>query len=290
MNRILFGDNQFFGVNHVSDEKSRAQAIKFKEDKTILKTLDIAMDEGISTFMCTTHDRIGNVCNLIRQTPEKYAGFSIYPCMPYAHKYANAVTELGIVGTLKEYVPGNFFGSLFKGGIAFVSKDYMSMMELLIDAEMKMFKGINTPVIFIQNVLTDLLMGLGMKDVLKAYHDYIIKKYNAEPGYITMNMPKLLDMLESVGIKNPIICSSINIDGFRMSGGKALYEQTLKTRQVRAIAMQVLSGGATPVKDAIQYVCSLPNIESILFGASSRGNIHETASLIQQYDKQNQLN
>ncbi len=286
MNRILFGDNQFFGVNHVSDEKSRAQAIKFKEDKTILKTLDIAIDEGIGTFMCTTHDRIGNVCNLIRQTPEKYVNFSIYPCMPYAHKYANAVTELGIVGTLKEYVPGNFFGSLFKGGIAFVSKDYMSMMELLIDAEMKMFKGINTPVVFIQNVLTDLLMGLGMKDVLKAYHDYIIKKYNAEPGYITMNMPKLLDMLESVGIKNPIICSSINVDGFRMSGGKALYEQTLKAKQVRAIAMQVLSGGATPVKDAIQYVCSLPNIESILFGASSRGNIHETVSLIQQFDKQ----
>ena len=289
MERILFGDNQFFGVNHVSDEKSRAQAIKFKEDKTILKTLDIAIDEGINTFMCTTHDRIGNVCNLIRQTPEKYTGFNIYPCMPYAHKYANAVTELGIVGTLKEYVPGNFFGSLFKGGIAFVSKDYMSMMELLIDAEMKMFKGINTPVVFIQNVLTDLLMGLGMKDVLKAYHDYIIKKYNAEPGYITMNMPKLLDMLESVGIQNPIICSSINIDGFRMSGGKLLYEQTLKTRQVRAIAMQVLSGGATPVKEAIQYVCSLPNIESILFGASSRGNIHETASLIHQFDKQKQL-
>lgn len=286
MERILFGDNQFFGVNHVSDEKSRAQMMKFKEDKTILKTIDIAIDEGVNTFMCTTHDRISNICDLIRQNQSNYSNFKIYPCMPYAHKYANAVTELGIVGTLKEYVPGNFFGSLFKGGLAFVSKDYMSMMELLIDAEMKMFKGIDTPVIFIQNVLTDLIMGLGMKDVLKSYHEYIIKKYNAEPGYITMNMPMLLDTLESVGIKNPIICSSINIDGFRMSGGKALYEHTLKTKQVRGIAMQVLSGGATPVKQAIEYVCSLPNVESILFGASSRGNIHETVSLIKQFDEQ----
>lgn len=285
MDRILFGDNQFFGVNHVSDEKSRAQMMKFKEDKTILKTIDIAIEEGVNTFMCTTHDRIGNICDLIRQKPEQYKNFNIYPCMPYAHKYANAVTELGIVGTLKEYVPGNFFGSLFKGGIAFVSKDYMSMMELLIDAEMKMFKGINTPVIFIQNVLTDLLMGLGMKDVLKSYHEYIIKKHNAEPAYITMNMPMLLDMLESVGIKNPIICSSINIDGFRMSGGKALYEHTLKTRQVRAIAMQVLSGGATPVKQAIEYVATLPNVESILFGASSKQNIAQTISYIHEFDK-----
>lgn len=290
MERILFGDNQFFGVNHVSDEKSRAQAMKFKEDKTILKTIDIAIEEGVNTFMCTTHDRIANVCDLMREHPEKYKNFSIYPCMPYAHKYANAVTELGIVGTLKQYVPGNFFGSLFKGGMAFVSKDYMKMMELLIDAEMKMFKGIDVPVIFIQNVLTDLLMGLGMKDILKEYHEYIIKKHNAEPGYITMNMPRLLDLLESVGIKNPIICSSINKDGFRMSGGKDLYEHTLKTRQVRAIAMQVLSGGATPAREAIEYVCGLPNIESILFGASSRGNIHETVSLIHHFDQQNKIN
>ena len=285
MDRILFGDNQFFAVNHISDEKSRAQAIKFKEDKTILDTIDIARDLGVDTFMCTTHDRIINICEMIRQDPEKYKNFSIYPCMPYAHKYANAVTELGILGTIKQYVPGNFFGSIFKGGMAVVSKDYISIMELMIDAEMKMFKKINTPVIFLQNVITDLLLGLGMKDILKAFHDYVKKKYNAEPAFITMNMPKLLDVLESVGIQNPIICSSINKAGFRMSGGMEIYEKTLKTSHLRAIAMQVLGGGAIPAKESIEYICSLPNVESILFGASSRQNISQTVSLIHEYDK-----
>ena len=284
MDRILFGDNQFFGVNHVSDEKSRAQAIKFKEDISILKTIDIAIGEGVETFMCTTHDRMVQICTLIKKDATKYHNFNIYPCLPYAHKYANALTELGVIGTLKQYVPGNFFGSLFKGGLAFVSKDYISMMQLMIDAEMKIFNGISTPVIFLQNVITDLLLGLGMKDLLKAYYDYASKKYNAQPGFITMNMPKLLNVLETVGIHNPIICTSINIDGFRMSGGKELYEHTLETKAVRAIAMQVLSGGVTPPKQAIEYVCSLPNIESILFGASSRGNIQETVSLIRHYD------
>src|SRR6185503_18300477 len=195
MERILFGDNQFFAVNHISDEKSRAQSIKFKDDQAIIKTLYDARDAGINTFMCTTHDRILNICNIIRANPEKYKDYQIFPCMPYAHKYANAVTELGIVGTLKQYVPGNFFGSLFKGGVAYLSKDYMSIMELLIDSEMKMFKGIDTPVIFLQNVVTDLLLGLGMKDIVKGYYDHVKKKYKAEPGFITMNMPKLLDML-----------------------------------------------------------------------------------------------
>jgi hypothetical protein len=286
MDRILFGDNQFFAVNHISDEKSRAQAIKFKNDSAIIKTLDYAIDAGINTFMCTTHDRISNICDIIRQNPEKYKDFSIYPCMPYAHKYANAVTELGIVGTLKEYVPGNFFGSLFKGGVAYLSKDFLSIMELLIDAEMKMFKGIKTPVVFLQNVMTDLLLGLGMTDVLKAFHDYVKKKYNAEPGFITMNLPKLLSVLNEAGIENPVICASINKAGFRMSGGREVYEELLRTKKVRVVAMQVLAGGAISAREALQYVCSLPNIESILFGASSQGNIEETASLIRQYDQQ----
>jgi hypothetical protein len=148
---------------------------------------------------------------------------------------------------------------------------------------MKMFKGISTPVIFLQNVITDLLLGLGMKDILKAFKEYVEKKYNAEAGFITMNMPKLLTTLESVGVTNPIICTSINKAGFRMSGGREKYEEVLRTGKVRAIAMQVLGGGAIPAKEAIQYVCSLPNIESVLFGASSKTNIDETASLINKY-------
>ena len=74
-----------------------------------------------------------------------------------------------------------------------------------------------------------------------------------------------------------------------MSGGIEEYEKTLATKRVRIIAMQVLAAGAIPPREAIEYVCSLPNIESILFGASSKGNIEETASLIRQYDKELQL-
>ena len=75
MERIFFGDNQFFAVNHISDEKSRAQSIKFKEDQAITKNIDYAIEAGINTFMCTTHDRIANICDFIRENPDKYQKF-----------------------------------------------------------------------------------------------------------------------------------------------------------------------------------------------------------------------
>ena len=283
MDKVLLGDNQFFAVNHLSDEKSRAQAIRFKDDSAIIRVLDQAIELGISTFMCTTHDRIANICDHMRTNPDKYRGFKIYPGMPYAHKYANAVTELGIIGTIKQYVPGNIFSTFAKGGMAYLSKDFLKLMEILIDAEMKMFKGISTPVIFIQNVIVDMILGLKAYDAFRAFDDYIRKKYNAEPGYITMNMPALLDALNSIGIKNPIICTSINKIGFRMSGSIEIYEKYLREKEFRPIAMQVLAAGALKPREAIEYLGNFPKIESVLFGASSKEHIRETKELIEKY-------
>jgi hypothetical protein len=282
MQRILFGDNQFFGVNHMSEEKARAQAMRFQHTPAIIEVLDAAYAEGIRVFMCTTHERVAEVCDHVRAHPERYQGFEFYPCMPYAHKYANAVTEHGMFEALKRFLPDDgAMGALLKGGMSAARKDIDGIGQLLIDAEMKMFAGLPTPVIFLQNVVTDLLLGLGFKHAFKVFADHVKARYDAEPGFITMNTPMLLDVLDELGIDNPIICSNINKIGFRMCGGIELYEKTIATRRFRPVAMSVLASGAISPREAIEYVCGQPQIEAIVFGASSRGNIRQTRELIE---------
>ena len=46
MDRILFGDNQFFGINHMSDEHARAQSMQFQSNEAILAMLDGVLEEG----------------------------------------------------------------------------------------------------------------------------------------------------------------------------------------------------------------------------------------------------
>ena len=286
MDRVLFGDNQFFGVNHMSEEKARAQAMRFQDLQAVIDVLDAAYQEGIRTFMCTTHDRVAEICDYFRANRDKYPDYQFYPCMPYAHKYANAATEHGMVGALRKFLPEDgAISAMFRGGVALASKDIEVILQLLVDAEMKMFDGLPTPVIFMQNVITDLLLGLGMKDALRIFAEHVRKRYNAEPGFITMNMPKLLDVLEEVGVDNPIVCANINKIGFRMCGGIETYEKTIATRRFRPIAMSVLASGALSPREAVQYVCDQPKIESIVFGASSRGNIRQTKSLIDELTK-----
>jgi hypothetical protein len=283
MDRVLFGDNQFFGVNHMSEEKARAQSMRFQDLQAIIDVLDAAYQEGIRTFMCTTHDRVADICDHFRANAAKYPDYRFYPCMPYAHKYANAVTEHGMIEALRMFLPQDgAVGAMLKGGVALANKDIEAIMQLLIDAEMKMFHGLATPVVFMQNVITDLLLGLGMKQTLRIFHDHVRSKYNAEPGYITMNVPLLLDVLDELGIVNPIVCANINKIGFRMSGGIAAYEQAIAQRRFRPVAMSVLASGAIAPREAIEYVCAQPRIESIVFGASGRGNIRQTKALIDE--------
>jgi hypothetical protein len=47
--------------------------------------------------------------------------------------------------------------------------------------------------------------------------------------------------------------------------------------------MQVLATGFLRPKEAIEYLGHFPKIESVLFGASSKGHIQETKELIEQY-------
>jgi len=284
MERLLFGDNQFFGVNHMSEEKARAQMMRFQDLEAIIGVLDNAYDTGVTSFMCTTHDRIAMVCDHMRSNPQRYKDFQFLPCMPYAHKYANAVTEDGMVGALKRFLPEEgIVNAALRGGMSLARKDIEGITTLLVDAEMKMFAGLNTPVIFLQNVVVDLLLGLDFKAAFRIFADHIKSRYNAEPGFITMNMPKLLDALEEVGIENPIVCSNINKIGFRMCGGFEAYERALDEKKFRAIAMSVFASGAIPAREAIEWVCKQPNIQAIVFGASSKTNIQNTKSLVEEF-------
>ena len=283
MNRIIFGDNQFFGVNHMSEEKARQQAMRFQDVSAVIRVLDDAYAEGIKTFMCTTHERMAKVCEHFRINRHRYPDYEFYPCLPYAHKYANAAAELGVLGAIRSFLPNeNALGALLQGGVSLATKDVEGLANLLLDAELKMFAGLDAPVIFLQNVATDFLLGLGFNEAFRIFADAVRDRYGAEPGFITMNAPLLFKTLDKMGIRNPIICTNINKVGFRMCGGMQAYEELINQGRCRLIAMSVLASGALPPGEALEYVCKYPQIESIVFGASSRRNIAQTKQLIDQ--------
>lgn len=283
MDKIIFGDNQFFGVNHMSEQTSIKQSQKFKSADDIFKTLEYVNDIGIKSFMFTTHDQLEPVLERIKND-SRFKDFKLIPCMPYAHKYGNAMVELGIFEAINKFTPGNKLMAGLKGVGSLITSDPVPIMELLVDSEMKLLKGMNVEAIFLQNIVTDLLIGLGLTNVLYEFSRYTEKKYGVKAGFFTMNHVKLHNILvNELGMVNPMICSDINKIGFRMNPSQKEVEEVLDKHDSYNIAMSILASGAIRASDAVEYIASLKGVDSILFGASSPAHILETKELIESY-------
>ncbi len=288
MDRVILGDNQFFGINHMSEEKAQAQAERFKDTGTILRVVDAAYACGIHAFMFNTHDRVAEICDHFRAHPAKYSDLRLYPSLPYAHKYANAVNDKGMIGALNEFLfSGRTLGqavtTLVRGARTVMNRDLVDVMRLLVDGELRMFRGLNMRAVFLQNIVTDLLLGLGAKEVFVQFAAFIREQYNVEPAFNTMNMPRLVDFLLECGIENPIVCASINKIGYLMHPDRRSYEETIRTRRFRPMAMSILASGGVSPEEAVAYVAGLREVRSVVFGASSPSHIAETKRLIDRY-------
>ena len=164
-----------------------------------------------------------------------------------------------------------------------LSANPVPMMQLLVDSEMKLLEGMNVKGILLLNIVTDLLLGLEMYDVLYEYAQYTEKKYNVKAGFFTMNHVKLHDVLvNELGLKDPIIVSNMNKIGFRMNPSQEEVEDTLKKKDSCNIAMSFLASGAINPKEAAEYIESLEGVDSVLFGASSPAHIKDTKELLEK--------
>ena len=163
IDKVIFGDNQFFGINHMSQEKAQQLSEKFHDIKNIYKVYDLAFKNGIGAVMLNSNDRAKDICEYFRQNKSKYNDIVWYPSIPYPHKYANLVAEKGIFPAINEVIFSNnsavgALSMIAKGGMAVLGKDPIKMMQMLIDAEVKMFKGLNVKVLFLQNICLVLKM------------------------------------------------------------------------------------------------------------------------------------
>ena len=283
IDRIILGQNQFFGVNHISDVKGNKTMAYFSDIENIINYLSDALELGIDALTISTHPKTPMIMDAIRKNKDLKANLKIYPAIPSATKILRMTAEMGIPKTLLYFLSNTTMIEKAKilvgGGKGLINKDIISILKTLIEVELSIFKGLNISGVFLSNNINDLALGLDLENVFQEYVA-VLEKKDIIPCFNTVNLPFFVRKMKDYGIRPLPVMAAANKMGFFVSPSLHEFENTLKTEDVRLVVMSSLASGQLNPIEAYEYIGKLPNVEAITFGASSKEHVRQNINAI----------
>lgn len=274
---LILGHNQFIGISHISDERSREREKKFSNVKNIYKIVEEAAEIGYKGMIIETHPRMLEFLEYYKKN--KTFDMEFYLQLPYVQGYIQKMNENGLLSLIKDiiYRSGLKNTSIMavKDIVYLTKKDYFSIAVSFLGLEIMPFMDLNIKAVLLHNVLTDALLSLKMSDCIKTYVDYVNDEIGLNPGFITLNFDLFQKSFEQWNIKSPLVMTPINPGGFDMNPSKVGVETAIKKYRGEIIAMNILGGGAFSVEETHNYLISLEKLKFCVVGASSETHLRE---------------
>jgi hypothetical protein len=274
---ILLGDNPFFGIDHLSQERARERLKILTGFEKIIEIMQYVSELGVNGFVVSTHLDLRPLIQHIKKNTSLLEKMEFYPILPYAQGYVAKVTEKGTAGAINDILSNisakNKLKILYKGSLGLIKRDIEKLIESFIDVELDSLKDTKINTIFLHDVITDLALGLGLQNVLNTYIEYVKDHYKIKVGLVTKNFPLLVNKLTEWDMKISTIMTSFNPIGYQMNPSKSECEKSLKQFH-NVIAMNTMAGGFVSPSQAANYISGL-DLDAVV-GMSTQKHALET--------------
>lgn len=269
--KIILGDNQFFGINHHDLNKADQDKSKFEHEKSIVNFIKNSLNAGLDGFMINSNQMGYNIINKHKFDSNKEIHYSI----PYPHKYAAIINANGMSNMLSYFIKNtSLYKVFFSLPKYFLTKNLKYLIPIATSLEIpkSLPKG---STVYLQNVVTDLILGLDKIDVLE-YYANDLRKNGFKVGIITLNPLKLDKLITNSSYLNRsdvTVCFNINLSGFNVFPNKLEVEKLIATKKnYNLMGMSIFSSGGAKIKDSIDYIQNL-NLNYVVFGSSKIENV-----------------
>jgi len=277
---LILGHNQFLGISHISEQRSRERFQRFSTAESIYQIVEQAVDLGFSGMIIENHPRMIDFLDYYRKTGT--VDIEFYLQLPYIQGYLTKINERGYFGLLKDIIKNSSLKDLshltLNNIVNIVKMDYLAMVTSILRLEASPFLDIKIKALLLHNVISDVLLSLRMKDAFSDYREYVEKKLKLQPGIVTLNFPLFKTCLDSWNIPPFVTMTPINPMGFDMNPSQVKVEAALQNYKGQIIAMNVLGGGAFSVKDSYEYLKSF-HLKNVVIGASSQEHLKQISDL-----------
>jgi len=277
---MILGHNQFIGVDHRSEERAWDKSVHFSNPSRILEVAQTASESGYKGMVIEPHPRMLDFLKLY----DRHGTFKMrfYLQVPYIQGYVQRMGQSGIKGLIWDLMiksrPLDLFNACVRSGIGILRNEYLPLALSGLALEVSQFKDYEIESVLLHNVATDLLLSLGLQDCLEDYIHFSHDILGIRAGLVTLNFPLLASALRDKPSSPSIIVTPINPAGFDMNPSKDAVERALQEYRGEIMAMNVLGGGAFSVSASASYLRSLPRVQSVLIGASTKEHLVECAN------------
>jgi len=293
--KLILGHNQFIGISHISEDKSRDREKFFSKVENIYDVVEKASELGFTDMIIETHPRMIEFLRYYEDSRTFDMNFFLQ--IPYVQGYVQQMNENGLRGLIYDIVKRASLLTTIRvawgASVNYLKKDYNALALSALRLEIAPFKGFEIKSLLLHNVITDLLISLDITEILHEFCDFTEDSLYLKPGLLTLNFPLLKRVLDERRITPSFVMTPINSVGFDMNPSKVAVETALKGYSGSIIAMNILGGGSIPIKESASYLKSFDNIEYAVIGASSENHLKESMSIIgnssDQFDNNDQL-
>jgi len=140
---LILGHNQFIGISHISEERSRERQKKFSDVKNIYKIVEKAADLGYKGMIIETHPRMLEFLEYYKNSETFDIDF--YLQVPHVQGYVQKINEKGLTGLISEIIErtGIKTASIMglKNIMHLAKKDNLSLAKSAIQLEANTFYG-----------------------------------------------------------------------------------------------------------------------------------------------------
>jgi len=288
----LVGDNPFLGISHLSQSRIRARENDLTNAKYDAEIVKAAVENGAQGFMFSSSETSLSIIRVLGQ--ERISDkISFYAIVPYAYEYVRASTQIGMQGVAKrvmtEIIKSRNLKAASFGMLGLLRLDPKSFLKAYLSYEISKIRSaigqrakLNS--VLLHETLTDMGLALNLDWLFLIFTEFT-KGLGVTPGFVTYDLPYLVDRFEKWGIDfgEIGITAAFNAVGFQMSPSRDECERALKQiSESEVTAMSIFAGGYIKPAEAIKYISELPNLRNVVAGVSKQGQAQETFTLISE--------
>lgn len=271
MKKIL-GDNPIFGVNHAGRGE---QLYREKNLDNAVAIIQEAAEQNFDAFMVSPHN---DLPSLTQKFNNGKIPLPLCIVWPYPHSLNEELVSLGYRKFLSKRIDfGIIYEAIYNISVLFLNKKnkirLVKTFSSLVKSDLQFYiKTQDVKYIALHNVLYDLLLASGNKDLLIQYIR-AVQSLGFKPILLTQNLNRAVE--EDFTYGEAILCGSLNPSGFMMDSP---YEDIVPNlRKYRTAgnelwAMQIMASGKISIQEVINSQV-LEQVDGVVYATTKKERV-----------------